>query len=288
MRLQQNIKIEPSTWKAPDKILAFSDIEGEFEALRLLLIANKVMSKKFHWTFGTGHVVICGDLFDRGMNVTEQLWLLYKLEQEAVAQGGYLHVILGNHDIMNLSNDTRYVQPKYLETANLFHLDYKDLYGENTELGRWLRSKNIVEKIGDVLCLHAGVSPTLNDLKIPINKINETARPYYAKSETSEVQNSNELFPLFSGNTSPFWYRGYFMQPVATQQQVDNTLFVYGVNKILVGHTIAPHNISGYYNGKVIGLDVDQHNHQNLGVLFEKGQWFIVNAAGQRAVLKNN
>ena len=61
-------------------MLALSDIEGEFENFRALLIAGHMMDSLYHWTFGKGHLVICGDLFDRGRDVVAELWLLYKLE----------------------------------------------------------------------------------------------------------------------------------------------------------------------------------------------------------------
>jgi len=63
--------------KSADTILFLSDVEGEFELLRHMLIANKVMDERYNWIFGTGELVINGDLFDRGMAVTQQLWLLY-------------------------------------------------------------------------------------------------------------------------------------------------------------------------------------------------------------------
>jgi len=43
----------------------------------------------------TGELVICGDLFDRGFAVTQQLWLLYKLESAAGERGGSVHVYWG-------------------------------------------------------------------------------------------------------------------------------------------------------------------------------------------------
>ena len=115
VKLQPVLKMEPSETKQPDRIIVLSDIEGEFEAFRKLLLANKVMDEQYDWIFGKGHLVICGDLFDRGKEVPATLWLLYKLEQDAKAKGGYLHTILGNHDIMNLSGDLRYVESKYFE-----------------------------------------------------------------------------------------------------------------------------------------------------------------------------
>ena len=128
------------------------------------------MDEQYKWTFGKGQLVICSDLFDRGSDVAATIWLLYKLEQDAKAKGGYLHTILGNHDIMNLSGDLRYVKGKYFEHAKLMGIDYMELYGSNAELGRWLRSKNLIEKIGDNLCLHAGVAPEINKLKMNLKE----------------------------------------------------------------------------------------------------------------------
>jgi hypothetical protein len=234
---------EPDNFKAPKKIFALSDIEGEFENFRALLIANGVMDSLYHWTFGKNALVICGDLFDRGQDVAAELWLLYKLEDEARAAGGYVHTILGNHDIMNMSGDLRYLQSKYFDHAKSMGVDYMDLYNKNTELGRWLRSKNIIEKIGDGLYLHGGISP---QMLLSIDTLNNRFRPLYAKTKHAEYY-------------YPFWYRGYFMEPRATQSFVDSTLAFYGCKRIVVGHTITDSNIAAYYKSRVIGLDVNEH-----------------------------
>lgn len=85
--------------------------------------------------------MLVGDFFDRGLNITECLWLIYKLEKEAEKQGGKVHFILGNHEMMNLKSELRYVRDKYHENADTLKLDYKKWYANNTELGRWLRTK---------------------------------------------------------------------------------------------------------------------------------------------------
>ncbi|HEY4876845.1 MAG TPA: metallophosphoesterase, partial [Puia sp.] len=126
--LRKKITVEPSLYKQPKKIFFVSDIEGEFEAFRSLLINNQVIDSNYRWIFGEGHLVICGDLFDRGKEVVQELWLLYKLEDEARSAGGYVHTLLGNHDIMNLSGDTRYVVDFYFGDALLMGKKYMDLY----------------------------------------------------------------------------------------------------------------------------------------------------------------
>ncbi|WP_316749969.1 metallophosphoesterase [Pedobacter gandavensis] len=284
VKLQPVIQIEPSVSKQPAKLLALSDIEGEFEALRKLLLANKVMDEQYNWIFGKGQLVICGDLFDRGEEVQATIWLLYKLEQDAKAKGGYVHTILGNHDIMNLSGDLRYLQPKYKQNAKLMELDYMSLYGPDSEIGRWLRSKNLIEKIGDNLCLHAGVAPIVNTLKLSLKEINDRCRPYYDQNRKSIDIPDQAVKLLFDGGRSSlFWYRGYFVEPKATEAEVDQTLALYEVKRIIVGHTITETNVGFYYQGKVLGIDVNQHAGHHEGALYEKKAWYKINTTGSKS-----
>src|SRR5262249_9711329 len=103
--LQKQAGIPPSSYPAAARILVLSDIEGNFTPFRKLLQASKVIDGNFNWTFGNGHLVFGGNMFDRGQQVTECLWLIYSLEEKAKAAGGMVHFILGNHEIMNLSGE---------------------------------------------------------------------------------------------------------------------------------------------------------------------------------------
>ncbi|MEJ5995433.1 metallophosphoesterase [Pedobacter sp. Du54] len=284
--LKSTLKEEKSEFSQPEKLLFLSDIEGEFEGFRSLLIASGVMSESYKWMFGRGHLVICGDLFDRGTHVPEAMWLLYKLESLAVKAGGYVHVILGNHDIMNLSGDLRYLQKKYIESAKVMGLDYMSLYGTESELGRWLRTKNTIEKIGDNLCMHAGVAPLINGLKLSVTEINQLCRPYYDKVKLLRGVGNPAIDPFYTGATSLFWYRGYFSAPKATEEEVNTTLNVFNVSRIIVGHTIMPGNVGFYYGGKVLGLDVNGHAGDCQAALFDNGKWIKIDSDGKSMPLQ--
>src|SRR5258705_983545 len=149
---------------------------------------------------------------------------------------------------MNLSGDLRYVQQKYLDDASLLNENYVTLYDKNSELGRWLRTKNIVEKIGDIVFAHGGISGYINRMNISVPDINRLARPYYADSTSKYTdQRSDTIF----SNLGPFWYRGYYEKTNADIPiQIDNTLFQFGVKHIVTGHTIVSDTISVWYDGK--------------------------------------
>ena len=103
----------------PERILAVSDVHGAFHPLVALLKAQGVVDGDLHWTFGRGHLVVVGDVFDRNDMVTEALWLLRALEKPAERAGGAVHLVLGNHEAMVLRGDLRYLHPKYQALANL-------------------------------------------------------------------------------------------------------------------------------------------------------------------------
>jgi Calcineurin-like phosphoesterase len=285
VELRKKLTTEDCIFRQPEKILFISDIEGEFEALRMLLINNKVIDDKYAWIFGNGHLVICGDLFDRGKQVVQELWLLYKLEDEAKANGGYVHTLLGNHDIMNLSGDTRYVEPFYLSDAALMGKPYRDLYSKNTELGRWLRTKNIIEKVGDNLCLHAGVSAIINASGVSVDQINTICRPLYDQGTNDRVLDSAGVYPFF-GENGIFWYRGYFQDPRSSKHTIDSSLYLFRCRRIIVGHTILTRNPAMYYGGRVIGIDVNEHVGHRAGVLYNEKKWWIVDGEGNMKIME--
>ena len=129
VQLKSTLENEKTEYGKPEKMFVVSDIEGNFAAFRKLLQGNKIVDDNLAWTFGKGHLVLTGDFFDRGSQVTEVLWLIYSLEEQAKTAGGHVHFVLGNHEIMNMNNDLRYVNPKYMQNAVLINEQYLSLFG---------------------------------------------------------------------------------------------------------------------------------------------------------------
>ena len=280
VKIKGSYEPQPSVFAKPSKIFALSDIEGEYEALKKLLIAAGVMDQRFQWTFGTGNLVVCGDMFDRGNRVAEVLWLIYYLEEKAKAAGGYVHYILGNHELMNLTGDLRYLNPRYLDVAKQNGVSYASFYSDSTELGRWIRSKNIMEKIGDLLFIHGGISQLVNEANLTVDSVNIIARPFYDKPEGTLTPVSRLLL-LDDG---PLWYRGYFYAPAITEAAIDSTLHLFGVKKIVVGHTLQPH-VSAFYDGKIIDMDVHHAKGISEGLLVDGNKYYRVAADGTKTLL---
>jgi len=290
-------KIDPSVYSTTENVFAISDIEGDFDKFIQLLQNNNVVSNNLEWDFGKGHLVLLGDFFDRGDDVTAVLWLCYKLEQEAEKAGGKVHFILGNHEQMNLQGRLKYVRPKYKALSQKLKIPYKELYGNNSELGRWLRQKHTIIKINNILFAHAGISPNFIKLHETIDITNQnTLKAIDTSSKDLNSSNGEDIGnPLYKyiNMESPLWYRGYFQDwgnyKKATQTEVDAVCKYYEVDKIIVGHTIVD-EIKNYYKGRVIGIDVQRNqndkNQKPSALLIESNHFFAVDENGKKFLLK--
>lgn len=261
VQIQPELNIESGIYSLPEKFLAVSDIEGNLEALVMLLRDAGIMDTDYNWTFEDGHLFFIGDMFDRGNNVTECLWLLYRLESQAGLVGGKIHFVAGNHDIMNMIYDFRYTAQKYLTNVQLMDETLESIYATDTELGRWLRTKNIIEKVGPFIFLHGGISPDVDDLNLSIDEIN-----YWGRYRMDSICQSTDCSIINGGSDyGIYWYRGMSYEDL-TQPQVDAIISNFGGEMVVLGHTVFD-NITLLYEEKVICIDLHHKDNFNNGFM---------------------
>lgn len=295
---------ESVIYDKPSKIIAISDIEGNFNALHSFLINNKVIDENYNWIFGNGHLVLNGDFFDRGKNVTQVLWLIYSLEEKAKKEGGKVHFINGNHEIMNLYGNVSYSIYKYVEVAKqISNKKYWDeaskyLYSENSELGKWLRTKNVIEKIGNYIFVHGGLNTKIIESDLNISEINKIAKDYYGKRLRQNHNNPREKL-IVQSHSSPYWDRSlandllkktvFFFNgsklEKTTESDLERILDFYNAEKIVIGHSVVS-EVSTDYNGKVIKIDVKHDDEKNSaktqGLLIENEMEYRVDGLGNK------
>ena len=249
--------IPPSEYDTDAPILAISDLEGNYKAFRDFLIANQVVTKELSWNFGAGHLVLVGDMVDRGFATTQLLWLIYKLEQEAPAAGGKVHYIIGNHEIKNLQANVRSAADKYIPIAGFFGKASSDLLGKTSFLGQWLARKNTIEKINGHLFVHGGLHPQMIDEALDLDAINATVRKYYRQMYYPGIADPTTSL-LISTETGPAWYRGYFHDDVE-EHTFNDTLAFFDAKTVTVGHTLQ-FRVNSEYGGKLFAIDVKHPN----------------------------
>ena len=279
--INSDIKTPKTMYNDENPIIAISDIEGGFKSFRDFLIQNQVIDNNLNWTFGKGHLVLVGDFVDRGWSVTQVLWFIYKLEQEAEKYGGYVHFIIGNHELKNMQGNYGAAGDKYLAVSNILGKVQSELYSPNSFLGRWMSSKNSLELINGNLFAHGGIHPDVADSNLNLDEINQIIRhnyykPYFPKPEKT-VENL-----INSTKKGICWYRGYFKDDL-TQEEVERGLDLFNAKTVIVGHTLQS-KVNRQYNGKVIGIDVkhpkDYQKYwpkgQTEGLLIEGNKYYRV------------
>src|SRR5687767_4830327 len=181
-----------------ERVVAFADVHGAYDDLTRLLKAIGIVDNDQHWAGGRTHLVSTGDLLDRGADSRKVMDLLMRLQGEAKAAGGQVHVLLGNHEAMNILGDLRYVDAgeyasyadlespaeraelrQAWETANgagsgaAFDQKFPPGYfGHRAALspqgkyGQWLLSLPVAIVLNDTLYMHAGPSNALRGMSL--------------------------------------------------------------------------------------------------------------------------
>lgn len=104
-----------TTYPAPDRLIAVGDVHGDLQKLKEALRLAALINASDRWTGGTATVVQIGDVLDRGGEELKILYFLEKLKREAEESGGTIITMNGNHEIMNVEGDFRYVTEEGLD-----------------------------------------------------------------------------------------------------------------------------------------------------------------------------
>jgi len=233
----------PAEYPAPSRIAAVSDVHGRLDALLRLLAAHGIVDGARRWTYGTGHLVIDGDVFDKGTQVTGVFWLIRSLEVQAQAAGGRVHLVMGNHESMSLRGNLRSLHPAYQAMG----WRPQELFGPEAELGRWLRTRPVLLRLGDTLFVHAGVCPDLLEAELPIAACNARFSRALDRSRKD----------LLLSKQGPIWYKGLLPLDTgadAEPAQVEALLEAFRVKRVVVGHQVLD-RVRAFHGGRVFGID---------------------------------
>ncbi len=105
------IRTSPWTFEGIQRIVALGDTHGGFAQAQEILLGLDLVDQDLHWTGGNTHLVFVGDLTDRGDQERPLMDMVRRLQGEAEKVDGRVHVLLGNHEVMNMMQDLRYVSP---------------------------------------------------------------------------------------------------------------------------------------------------------------------------------
>lgn len=270
----------PMRFPPAPRIVAIGDLHGDIDAARRALKIAGAIDDNDHWIGGDLVVVQTGDVLDRGDSEQAILDMFTRLEKEAAQAGGALHVLNGNHELMNVQLDLRYVTPGgYEDFADAVTVTEVDsiLAGYDEEqrarvaafrpggpYAKVLARHNTVIIIGENVFVHGGLLP--EHLDYGLERLNTELKVWMAGDgpipEWTEIKDS------------PVWMRQY-------SDEVDgedclllgDVLTRLGVKRMIVGHTVQEKEITSFCDGGVWCIDVGMAAHYggHSGVLEIKG-----------------
>ncbi|WP_244923943.1 metallophosphoesterase [Enhygromyxa salina] len=266
------LPVTSDRYPAPARLVAVGDLHGDIAATRRALRLAGAIDQGDHWIGGELVVVQTGDQLDRGDDEQAILELLAKVQREAAAAGGAVHLLNGNHEFMNALGDLRYVTPGGFA-------DFEDAPGVDTarpELAKimaqapeqararvaafwpgqpWakeLAKRNTIVVVGDSVFVHGGVTPTWAG---QIETINNESRQWLA-GERAEPP------AAVVDSDGPVWTRRYSDGPdQADCEQLGQALKIIGVQRMVVGHTVHTEGVVSACDERVWMIDVGMANY---------------------------
>ncbi len=204
------------------RTVAIADVHGAFGPMAAILRQAGLIDEGHAWIGGTADLVVVGDLLDRGPDSRRVMDLVMALEGQALGAGGRVHLVLGNHEIMNLVGDLRYVSPgeyaafapdesaSVREAAWAAHVGFhgapadpaaaraafdqryppgyfalKAAFRSDGHYGKWLLDKPVVVTVGDTAFVHGGLSEAASGYRFDeLNRmVAEQVRAYLLEVE---------------------------------------------------------------------------------------------------------
>jgi hypothetical protein len=214
------------------------------------------------WVGGDLTVVQTGDQLDRGDDERAILDLFERLTVEAAAAGGRFLPLNGNHEVMNVQGDFRYVtrggltafagvspRSSQARAAPPAFEDRAAAFLPGGAYAEKLSRRNVIAVVGDSVFVHGGVLP--EHVTYGIARINHEVRAW--------MQGGDRAAPdSVANDRAPVWVRDYSVDPVSEQTcaVLGQALAALGVRRMVVGHTPQKDGISSACNDRVYRIDV--------------------------------
>ncbi len=243
--------------------MAIGDLHGDLDATRRALRLAGAVDSKDAWVGGALVLVQTGDEIDRGDADRNILDLFERLKIDAKKTGGEVIALAGNHELMNVSLDFRYVTPGGFASFADLHLPAAQASEiKMSDPAQWGRAaafipggpyatkiadRPIFVKVGDAVFVHGGILP--KHLKYGLDRMNDETRDW-ALGKRAECPR------IVSSEDGPVWTRMYSAAPGPEEcATLDETLQGLDAKRMVVGHTVQRNGVSSACSDHVWRID---------------------------------
>ncbi|KAI9343773.1 Metallo-dependent phosphatase-like protein [Zopfochytrium polystomum] len=289
-------KPNPSPPAPIRKVIAVGDLHGDLpHATRVLQMAG-IVDDALEWAAEDGTVFVqTGDVVDRGPDTIALYRLLQRLH---ASRPSAVHPLLGNHEVMNMANDLRYVTRE--DTASFGGAAARRAaFAADGWIGAWLRGLNVSAVVDRSVFVHGGILPAWvaavegDEEKKGKRKKEDGEREGEGENATTKgkvkgvdrvngeagraVRDAVWRAPVLGGD-GPLWYRGFAQDDERTVCKIlRRTLRLVDADRMVIGHTpqyetgrvlsrcggrvfVIDVGISAYYGGHCAALEIAGEN----------------------------
>jgi len=276
-------------------VVAVGDVHGAYDRFAAILRTAGLIDSRDRWVGGKAILVQTGDVLDRGPDSRKAIDLIRKLEKDARRAGGRVLPLLGNHELMRLVSDWRYVSQgeydafKTRQSADLRQhvLDLsladreRQARTDGTPFDAAAFRETFLKEIPlGSLEMHAAFDAKgeygawmrslpavarINGVVFLHGGISAEVAPMGCEGVNAAVRKDLESLPVapdkvpalfVSSDTGPLWYRGLASDPeVAMASAIDTILQNMKARAIVVGHTTVPGRVTERLGGRVVLID---------------------------------
>ena len=290
-------KVDDYHWTGVDRVVAIGDLHGDYGQYVEVMKSAGLINNSGKWIGGETHLVQTGDITDRGADSRKIIDHLVKLSKQAKKKGGYVHLLIGNHETMNVIGDLRYVSPgeyaafatknsarlqtmqweRQVEWMQANNPDFETMdleafrkeWEQQVPLG-WVEHRqawSLSGKYGKWVSGNA-VAVQVNDTIFLHGGISAKYCKFSLQSLTEQVMaamklNDPAVVSAMNDPLGPVWYRG-----LATEQEedifsqtLDNILDRYGARRIVIGHTPTGGVVWPRFDQRVVANDTGIATH---------------------------
>ena len=235
--------------RSTDRLVAIGDLHGDIGSAREAFMLAGAIDESDRWIGNNLTVVQLGDAIGRSYQDREVLDFLLALQQEAEANGGKLHLLIGNHEVFGARLELRWVhEDAYDAFASIPGLDLADPRLANVpphqrprgaallpggHYARNLGQFPAVLRVGDTVFVHGGVTP--HWANYGIDQVNKDVRRWF-KGETAEPVSTLGMDP---GNLDDsVMMSRHFSSERPDCDMLGESLRILNAKRMVVAHTV--------------------------------------------------
>ncbi len=255
------VTVTANVFPAPKRLVAFGDVHGDLPATKRALKLGGAIDDAGEWVGGDLFVVQAGDQLDRGDDDRAILDYFETLSEKAKAKGGTFLALNGNHELMNVLLDFRYVtEGSYAPFADIPVPDRRELaalpesqrprgaaFIPGGPYAKKLAARPIYAIVGDSVFVHGGISK--KHISYGLEKMDGEVRDWLLGKQKSPPA-------IVVAEDGPVWLRNYSQAPGPREcKELAEALDALGATRMVMGHTPQKPDISFACDKRAVRID---------------------------------